>query len=62
MDSVWATLIKNGFAMADLRLSTLILALRDEKKDYFIALTKKTGIIKEFVDKNLYTLLNSKIA
>lgn len=48
--------------MADLRLSTLILALRDEKKDYFIALTKKTGIIKEFVDKNLYTLLNSKIA
>lgn len=46
----------------DLRPSTLVSALRDEKKDYLIALTKSAGIIKELVDKNLHPLLNGKIA
>ena len=46
----------------DLRPSTLVSALRDEKKDYLIALTKSAGIIKELVDKNLHPLLNGKTA
>lgn len=46
----------------DPRPSTLVSALRDEKKDYLIAFTKSAGIIKELVDKNLYPLLNGKTA
>lgn len=48
--------------MADLRPSTLVSALRDEKKDYLTALTKSAGIIKELVDKSLHPLLNNKTA
>lgn len=31
------------------------------KKDNFIALTKNTSIIKNFINKNFYLLLNNKI-
>lgn len=62
LDSVRATFIEDGFAAVDLRPSTLVSALRDEKKDYLIAFTKSAGIIKELVDKNLYPLLNGKTA
>ncbi len=40
----------------------LVSALRDEKKNHLIALTKSAGIIKELVDKNLHPLLNGKTA
>lgn len=62
LDSVRATLIEDGFAAADLRPSTLVSALRDEKKDHFIALTKSAGLILELVDKSLQPLLNNKSA
>ncbi len=62
LDSVRATLIEDGFAAADLRPSTLVSALRDEKKDHINALAKSAGIIKELVDKSLHLLLNNKTA
>lgn len=60
LDSVRAALIEDGFAAADLRPSTLVSALRDEKKDHLIALTKSAGLIKELVDKILHPLLSNK--
>lgn len=54
--------MEDGFAPADLRPSTLVSALRDEKKDHIIALTKSAGLIKELVDKILHPLLNNKTA
>ena len=62
LESVRATLIEDRFAPADLRPSTLVSALRDEKKDHLIALTKSAGLIKELVDKSLHPLLNNKTA
>ena len=62
MESVRATLIEDGFAAVDLRPSTLVAALRDEKKDHFIALTKSASLIQEMVDKNVHPLLNDKTA
>lgn len=62
LDSVRAILIEDGFAAADLRPSTLVSALRDEKKDYLTALTKSAGLIKELVDKSLHPLLHGKTA
>lgn len=62
LDSVRATLIEDGFAPADLRPSTLVSALRDEKKDHINAQAKSAGIIKELVDKSLHPLLNNKTA
>lgn len=62
LDSVRAALIEDGFAAADLRPSTLVSALRDEKKDHLIALTKSAGLIKELVDKSLHPLLSNKSA
>lgn len=56
------TLIEDGFALADLRPSTLVAALRDEKKDHFVGLTKSAGLIKELVDKSLHLLLSNKSA
>lgn len=61
-ESVRATLIEDGFAAADLRPSTLVAALRDEKKDHFTALTKSAGQIIQLVDKSLHPLLNDKTA
>ena len=54
--------MEDGFAPADLRPPTLVSALRDEKKDHIIALTKSAGLIKELVDKILHPLLNNKTA
>lgn len=62
LDSVRATLIEDGFAAADVRPSSLVSALRDEKKNHFIALTKSAGLILELVDKSLQPLLNNKSA
>lgn len=62
LESVRATLIEDGFAAADLRPATLVAALRDEKKDYLIGLTKSADLIKELVDKSLHPLLNDKSA
>ena len=39
---------------------TLVLALKDEIKDHFNALTKNVDLIKELMDKNLCFLLNNK--
>ncbi len=62
LESVRAALIEDGFAEVDLRPSILVTALRDEKKDHFIALTKSAGLIQKIVDKNLHPLLNNKTA
>lgn len=62
LESVRATLIEDGFAPGDLRPATIVTALRDEKKDHLIALTKNAGLIKELVDKSLHPLLNNKSA
>lgn len=40
----------------------LAIALKDEKKDYFVTLTKSIGIIQELVDKSLHPLLYNKTA
>lgn len=60
LESVRATVIEDGFAPADLRPSTLVSALRDEKKEHLTALTKSAGIIQEIVDKNLHPRLSNK--
>ena len=60
LESVWATLIEDRFAEEDLRSSMLAAALRDEKKDYLVALTKSVGIIQELVDKSFHPLLHNK--
>ncbi len=62
LKSVRATLIKEGFTMEDLRPATLVAALRDEKKDYHVGLTKSAGLIRELVDKTIHPLLNNKSA
>lgn len=46
----------------DLWFFTLISALKDEKKNHFIALTKSAGLITKLVDKSLHLLLSNKIA
>lgn len=48
--------------MKDLRLATLMAALRDKKKDNYIGLTKSAGLIRELVDKTIYYLLINKSA
>lgn len=48
--------MEDGFAPADLRPSTLVSALRDEKKDHLAGLTKRAGLIKELEDNPLKTL------
>lgn len=37
---------------ADLRLFIWVLTLKDEKKDYFIALTMTANLIKKIIGKN----------
>ena len=44
LESVRATLIEDGFARADLRPSTLVSTLRDEKKDHLIARLPITAV------------------
>lgn len=46
----------------DLRLSILVSALKNEKKDHFIALIKNIGLIKKLINKNLHFFLNNKTA
>lgn len=46
----------------DLRLLIFVLALKEWKKDYINILVKNGIIIKEFISKNLHSLLNNKIA
>lgn len=62
LQSVQATLIEDGFAAEDLRPSMLAAALRDDKKDYLVTLTKSAGIIQELVDKSLHPLIHNKTA
>lgn len=57
---VWATPIKNRFALVDLKPSNLFLALKNKKKYYLIALTKSAGLIKKSINKSLYLFLNNK--
>lgn len=47
LDSMRETIIQDGFAQADLRPSTLVSALRDEKKDYLTGLTKNPGTCQQ---------------
>lgn len=53
-------LIADRFAANNLKTATLVSALRDEKKEYTLALTKSVGLIKELADKSLHPLLNNK--
>lgn len=52
--------IKENFMLEDLRLATLVVALRNEKKDYHISFIKSVDLIKELMDKSLYPLLTDK--
>ena len=38
----------------------LVLALREKKKDFLIALSKSVNLIKELIDKSLHSLLSKK--
>ena len=60
LDLVQAMLIEDRFAAVDLRLLILVSALKDEKKDHFITLTKSAGWILKLIDKSLYLLLSNK--
>lgn len=62
LESIWASLFEDGFAAADLRPSTLVSVLRDEKKNHFTALTKSAGLIIQLVNKSLHPFLNDKTA
>lgn len=62
MQSLCIALIVDDFVTNNLKTMTLVFALRDKKKEYTFALIKSTGIIKEFVDKNLYPLLDNKFS
>lgn len=44
----------------NLRLSILVSALKDKKKDHFIFLIKSASLTLKLVDKNLYPLLGNK--
>lgn len=55
-----AIFIEDGFASANLRPSTFVTALQDEKKDHLIGLTKSADLIKELVNKSLHLLLSNK--
>ena len=54
------TFIEDEFAAIDLRPSTRVLALREEKKDHLTALTKSASLIKELVNKSLHHLFNNE--
>lgn len=52
--------IANRFAINNLKTTILVFALKNEKNEYALALTKSIGLIKELVDKSLHFLLNNK--
>lgn len=62
LESVKANLILDGFAKADLSPSTLVSALRDEKKDHLSGLGKAVSIIKDHVVDSLHPLFLGKNA
>lgn len=62
LESVKANLIEDGFAREDLRPSTLVSALRDEKKDYLSGLGKAISTIQDHVADSLHPLLEGKTA
>lgn len=55
-----ATIIKDGFMLANVILSTLISALKNKKKYHLIPLTNNAGLMKELDDNSFYQLLNNK--
>lgn len=62
LESVQVALIKKSFTMEDLRPAMLMVALRDEKKDYHVGLTKSVSLTKELVDKTIHLFLNNNNA
>lgn len=62
LESVKAYLILDEFAKADLSPSTLVSALRDEKKDHLSGLGKAVSIIKDHVVDSLNPLFLGKNA
>lgn len=60
MGVVQVALIADGFAANDLKTAILVFVLRDEKKEYNLALTKIVGLIKKLLDKSLHPLLDDK--
>ena len=60
LESVKANLILDGFAQADLRPSTLVSALRDEKKDHLSGLGKAASTIKDHVNASFHPILQEK--
>lgn len=53
-------MVLDGFAQADLRPSTLVSALRDEKKDHLSGLGKAASTIKDYVNASLHPILEGK--
>lgn len=62
LESIKANLILDGFAPVDLRPSTLVSALRDEKKDHLSGLGKAVSTVKDHVADSLHPLLLGKTA
>lgn len=60
LESVKANLILDSFALADLRPSTLVSALRDEKKDHLSGLGKAASTIKDHINTSLHPILQEK--
>lgn len=60
LESVKANLILDGFAQADLGPSTLVSALRDEKKDHLSGLGKAVSTIKDHTVASLHPLFLGK--
>ena len=62
LKSVKANLILDRFAQADFRPSTLISALKDEKKNYFSGLGKAISTIKNHMAHLLHLFLKERTA
>lgn len=60
LESIYTALIADGFITNDLKTATLVSVLRDKKKEYTLTLTKNASIIKELMDKSLYSFLDKK--
>ena len=60
-ESVKANLILDRFTQANLRLSTLVLVLRNEKNDHLSCLKKTISTIKDHVVDSLHFFLKKKI-
>ena len=60
LKSLKVNLVLDGFAQADLRPSTLILAMNNEKKNYFNSLGEIISTIKNYMTNSFHPLFKEK--